>query len=133
MHRHQSVLEDEKNWSARYVRRRATEVAMDECVVELYANLAPDPSLSTEDTQPKEEAEGLPLASNSHRAGRGPILLLSNLIILLLEVGNLLVFVADRNDGRGYPEKPSGGGDRWRGLDSGPPSRAERETRSLVF
>lgn len=74
------------------------EVAAEECVVELYADLAPDPSLSAEDTEAKEEAEGLPLASNSHRAGWGQVLFLSNLIVLLVEVGNFLVFVMDRRD-----------------------------------
>jgi hypothetical protein len=69
-----------------------------ECVVELYADLAPDPSLSAEDTETKEEAEGLPLASNSHRAGWGQVLLLGIFIILLVEVGNFLVFVVDRRD-----------------------------------
>ena len=64
----ESVLA-ENNRPSRYLRGRAVEVAVEECVVELYADLAPDPSLSTEDTETKEEAEGLPLASNSHRAG----------------------------------------------------------------
>jgi hypothetical protein len=35
-------------------------------VGELYATLAPDPSLSAEDAEAKEQAEGLPLTSNSH-------------------------------------------------------------------
>jgi len=73
------------------------EIAADGCVVKLYANLAPDPSPSTEDTESKEQAEGLPLTSDSHRAGWSPILLLDN-FILLVEVGNFLVFVVDRND-----------------------------------
>jgi hypothetical protein len=67
-------------------------------VVQLYADLAPDPSLSAEDTKPKAEADCLPLTSNSHRTGGGPILFLDNFIILLVEVGHFLVFVIDRND-----------------------------------
>jgi len=67
-------------------------------VVQLYANLASDPSLSAEDTKPKAEADGLPLTSDSHRAGGGPILLLNDFIILLVEVGQFLVFVMNRND-----------------------------------
>jgi len=120
--------------SARYVRGRWTEAGTDECVVQLYANLAPDSSLSAEDTKPKAEAKSLPLTSNSHRAGRGPILLLGDFVILLLEVGHFLVFVMNRNDPRhrgGYPGKPGGCGDRWRWLESG--LLSEGETRSLGF
>ena len=43
--------------------------AADEGVLQLHANLAPDSPLGAEYTKPKEEAESLPLASNSHRAG----------------------------------------------------------------
>lgn len=63
----ESVLEDENN---RPARERATKVAIGEHAVQLYADLAPDPSLSAEDTKPKAEADGLPLTSNSHGAGR---------------------------------------------------------------
>jgi hypothetical protein len=63
----ESVLEDEDN---RSTHERVTEAEMDECAVQLYANLAPDPSLSAEDTKAKAEADGLPLTSNSHGAGR---------------------------------------------------------------
>ena len=50
-----------------------------------------------------------------------PILLLDNfnIVILLVGVRDLLVFVMNRNDPRdrgGYPSKPGGCGDRWRGL-----------------
>jgi len=38
-------------------------------VVQSYADLASDPSLSAEDTKPKAQADGLPLTSDSHRAG----------------------------------------------------------------
>lgn len=111
-------------------------------MAELQANLAPDPSLSAEGTQSKKEADGFPLASNSHRTCRAvmymrqatiqvtkgegyvhPILLLNNLVIALLEVGNFLVFVIDRNDpwhGGGSPSQPGGRGDRWRALESDP-------------
>lgn len=95
-----SVLRDESHRPTRYLRGRATGIPIDGCVVvvDLYANLSPDPSLSAEDTESKEQAEGLPLTSNSHRAGRSPVLLLNNFIILLVEVGNFLMFVMDRND-----------------------------------
>jgi len=43
---------------------------MHERIVQLYSDLAPDSSLSAEDTKSKAEADGLPLTSNSHRAGR---------------------------------------------------------------
>ena len=46
-----------------------TEIGIYGWVVELEANLAPDPSLSTEGTKPEEEAEGLPLTSNGPGAG----------------------------------------------------------------
>jgi len=39
---------------------------MHERIVQLYPDLAPDPSLSAEDTKPKAEADGLPLTSNGH-------------------------------------------------------------------
>lgn len=35
-------------------------------IVPLYADLAPDPSPSAEDTKSKAEADGFPLTSNSH-------------------------------------------------------------------
>ena len=47
-----------------------TGIGIYKWVVELEANLAPDPSLSAEGTKSEEEAEGLPLTSNSHGAGR---------------------------------------------------------------
>jgi len=65
-----------------------------------------------------------------------PILLLNDFIILLVEVGDLLVFVMNRNvprHGGGYPSQAGGGGDRWRGLESGLPACTKRETGSLVL
>ena len=47
-----------------------TEIGIFRWVVELEANLASDPSLSAEGTKSEEGAEGLPLASSSHGAGR---------------------------------------------------------------
>jgi len=61
----ESVLKDEKG-STRYSRGRAGGWMG---AVQLYADLAPDPSLSAEDTKPKAEADSLPLTSDSHRAG----------------------------------------------------------------
>jgi hypothetical protein len=49
----ESVLGDGNNRSTRYSHERVTRVAVDECVVQLYADLASDPSLSAEDTEPK--------------------------------------------------------------------------------
>ena len=43
----------------------------DEGVLQLHANLAPDSPLSAKETKSKEEAESLPLASKSDRAGWG--------------------------------------------------------------
>jgi len=97
MGRGESVLEDENNRSTRYLRERATEVAMDKHIVQLYANLLPDPPFSAEDTKPKAEANGLPLTSDSHRAGWSPILLLNKFVILLVEIGHFLVFVMNRS------------------------------------
>ena len=63
----ESVFEDESR-STRYVRGRL-EVAMGGRVVQLYPDLAPDPSLCAEDTKPKAETDGLPLTLDSHRTG----------------------------------------------------------------
>lgn len=64
----ESVFEDERSRSTRYVRGRL-EVAMGGRVVQLYPDLAPDPSLCAEDTKPKAETDGLPLTLDSHRTG----------------------------------------------------------------